>query len=352
MNARICTVVLLMLMLIGPGAGAQGFAGMGSDAEGFALPQRGQSLSFPEDHGAHPDYRIEWWYLTATLRGADGRDYGIQWTLFRSAMAPGEAEGWSSPQVWMGHAGLTTPEQHFVAERFARGGIGQADVVAEPFVAHIDDWSMTGQPGQGLQALEITAQGRDFAYDLMLDAEGPLVFHGDRGYSVKSREGTASYYYSQPFYRVRGILDLPDGPVQVTGSGWLDREWSSQPLSDSQSGWDWFSLSFDSGDKMMAFRLRDSTGDFTSGTWISADDGTTALADGKLIADPLATARVAGRDVPVRWRVQLPERGLDVTLEALNPQSWMSTAFPYWEGPVSITGSHKGRGYLEMTGYE
>ena len=29
----------------------------------------------------------------------------------------------------------------------------------------------------------------------------------------------------------------------------------------------------------------------------------------------------------------------------------MGTSFPYWEGPVSFTGTHRGVGYLEMTGY-
>ena len=109
-------------------ASAQGFAGLGTEAEGFALPERGIPFVVPGDHGAHPDYRIEWWYVTANLTGADGRDYGLQWTLFRSALAPetpgAGAEGWASPQVWMGHAGLTTPEAHFAAERFARGGTG------------------------------------------------------------------------------------------------------------------------------------------------------------------------------------------------------------------------------------
>ena len=112
---------------------AQGFAGLGTQAEGFAEPQLGAALRFPQDHGAHPDYRIEWWYLTANLKDENGTPYGVQWTLFRSALAPGEAEGWQSPQIWMGHAGLTSTTQHFSAERLARGGIGQAGVTVAPF---------------------------------------------------------------------------------------------------------------------------------------------------------------------------------------------------------------------------
>jgi predicted secreted hydrolase len=126
-----------------PAALAQGFAGLGTDADGFALPDRG-GAEFPADHGAHPDYRIEWWYLTANLTGPDGTPYGMQWTLFRTALAPREGRGGTAPQLWMGHAAVTTPDAHHVAERLARGGIGQAGVTSDPFAAWIDDWEMAG----------------------------------------------------------------------------------------------------------------------------------------------------------------------------------------------------------------
>ncbi|MEX5728129.1 putative secreted hydrolase [Rhodovulum iodosum] len=351
MNVR-----LILVLMVWPFAAiAQGFAGLGQGAEGFATPRPGVALEFPADHGAHPSYRIEWWYLTANLKGEDGRSYGVQWTLFRSALAPETREGWADPQIWMGHAGLTTPERHFVAERLARGGIGQAGVTAVPFGAWIDGWRMQGRAAEGrdeLSALSLTAQGTDFAYDLDLTAEGPLVAHGQSGYSTKSESGQASYYYSQPFYRVAGTLDLPEGPIAVTGRAWLDREWSSQPLDAEQKGWDWVSLHFESGEKLMGFQLRSTDGAYTSGTWIGADGRAEPFEDGVLTMTPLGRARVAGRDLPVRWRLELPAKGLDVEIDALNAQSWMETRFAYWEGPVRITGSHRGEGYLEMTGYE
>ncbi|OIQ42567.1 MAG: iron ABC transporter permease [Roseobacter sp. MedPE-SW] len=344
---------LLCLSLLAPGSGfAQGFAGLGTEADGFAIPKPSYRLQFPADHGAHPDFRIEWWYLTANLEDENGESYGIQWTLFRSALAPGEAEGWQSPQIWMGHAGLTSPTEHFSAERLARGGIGQAGVTLGPFAAWIDDWQMTG--AEDLSRLDLSASGDVFSYALKAQAESPLILQGDHGYSVKSPEGQASYYYSQPNYRMEGTLTLPSGPVTVHGNGWLDREWSSQPLSENQSGWDWFSLRFDSGDKLMGFVLRGANGadDFRSGTWISATGEVTPLAPGAFQATPLGQAEVAGRTVPVRWKVQLPEREVSVIVESLNPQSWMDVAFAYWEGPVTVSGSHRGTGYLEMTGYE
>jgi len=342
-------LILLLVMSIAAPAGAQGFAGLGSDADGFAMPDPDYRLSFPADHGPHPAFRIEWWYLTANLRDADGRDYGVQWTLFRSALNPHEAKGWQSPQMWMGNAALTTPERHFVAERLGRGGIGQAGVRIAPFEAWIDDWRMTGR--DDLSELDLTASGAGFAYDLRLRADGPLVLHGESGYSVKSAAGQASFYYSQPSLDVTGVLHLAEGPVGVTGQGWLDREWSSQPLAADQTGWDWFSLTFDDGARMMGFALRGDGPAFVSGTWINADGTGEALRQGALQLEPLQQASVAGRQIPVRWRVQVPEKGLDVEVSALNDQAWMNTSFPYWEGPVRVSGSHAGRGYLEMTGY-
>ncbi len=344
MNAK----VLLICLFAPIAAMAQGYAGLGGSAEGFEVPQRGYEFEFPKDHGPHPAYRIEWWYLTANLQGADGQHYGIQWTLFRSALKPFEVEGWQSPQIWMGHAAVTTPQKHFFAERLSRGGIGQAGVTADPFEAWIDDWHMRGS---SFDTMSLTASGADFRYDLSLDAQGPLVFHGEDGFSVKSRDGQASYYYSQPFYDVEGTLVVEGTEIPVTGQGWLDREWSSQPLAADQSGWDWFSLSFDDGQKLMAFKLRGSRGDFTSATWIDAQGRAQAIPDGTVDLTPLAMHRVAGRDVPTQWRIELQDRDLDVEIRAMTPDAWMGTRFEYWEGPVTVKGSHTGRGYLEMTGY-
>jgi predicted secreted hydrolase len=346
--------VLLLLFLMAVPAMAQGFAGLGSDAPGFALPRRGVDLTFPRDHGAHPDYRIEWWYLTANLKGEDGKDYGAQWTLFRSALAPVEKQGWQDPQLWMGHAAITTAEKHYSAERLARGGIGQAGVTPSPFSARIDGWHMASRAAatDELSALDVAASGDGFSYALNLDATGPLVAQGDRGYSVKSAEGQASYYYSQPFYKVSGMITLEGRPIQVSGQAWFDHEWSSQPLSAAQTGWDWFSFHFASGEKLMGFRLRDDAGGYTSATWINADGTPQAQPPGALSFTPLEWGDANGRRVPVRWRVSLPARGLDVTTRALNEASWMDTRISYWEGPVQLEGSHPGRGYVEMTGYE
>ncbi|WP_369811846.1 lipocalin-like domain-containing protein [Pseudomonas alabamensis] len=356
MNSRIA-VLMLALVLGGCGPGdapptSKGFAGLGQQAEAFEPVRRGQPLVFPRDHGAHEGFRIEWWYVTANLKDAQGRDWGVQWTLFRSALRPGPEIGdWNSPNLWMGNVALTGPQGHRSAETLARGGIGQAGVEAQPFQAWINDWTLKGEGD--IDDLRMTAAGQGFAYDLHLQASKPLILHGDRGYSEKSGQGQASYYYSQPFYTVQGQVELDGQRVEVTGKAWLDREWSSQPLAAGQSGWDWFSLHLGDGAKLMLFRVREAHGaPYQAGTWIDPT-GQAFPVDGKQVRlEPLDWTRQGnGVSVPTRWRLRLPERGVDVQVQAIQPQAWMQTRFPYWEGPVRVVGGEGGEGYLEMTGY-
>jgi predicted secreted hydrolase len=357
MSGKPLWTAALLLALVPGAAAPQGYAGLDTGGAGFAPVTAPARLAFPRDHGPHPGFRLEWWYVTANLTGPDGTGYGAQWTLFRQATAPGPGEpGWSSNQIWMGHAAVTSASLQRTAETFARGGIGQAGVEAAPFHAWIDAWDLaaTAAPAgaDALARLRLTAAGDGFAYDLALSTDRPPVLQGDAGYSVKSTAGQASYYYSQPFFTVTGTLTLDGRGVPVTGSAWLDREWSSQPLAAGQEGWDWFALHLDTGEALMAYRLRSRDGPpFLAATWIDAHGRPEPLAPGAVTVTPGATAEVAGRTLPVRWRLTVPSHGLAVDTEPLNAQSWMGTTFPYWEGPIRFTGTHAGRGYLEMTGY-
>ncbi|PPL14047.1 iron ABC transporter permease, partial [Oceanisphaera arctica] len=326
------------------------------------------------------------WYLTANLEDENGEPLGMQWTLFRQAqqpMAPAastavadlgarpNAEPWAPDQLWMAHMALSRGESHRVAERFARGtsmplpgAAQQAGVTAQPFRAWLDDWRLESLTSQGdeLNRLRLTARAEDengpFGYQLELEAEGPLVRHGIRGFSQKSADGQGSMYYSQPFYRVSGEVWLNGERVAVSGRAWLDREWSSQLLSGNQTGWDWFSLHLDSGSRLMAFRLRGGGAnhdDYLSGSWITPDGEVTPLTAATLTLMPQAFARADGHRVPVRWRLTLPEQNLELEIAARHANRWMNTSVRYWEGAVSVTdaasGAPRGQGYLEMTGY-
>jgi predicted secreted hydrolase len=341
------------------GARAPGFAGLGGAAGNFATVTPGKPLEFPLDHAAHADYRIEWWYVTANLEDDQGKQYGVQWTLFRSALAPAANQpGWSNRNLWLGHAGLTTATLHRSAQTLARGGVGQAGVELQPFRAWIDDWSLSapktqGEPvGDPLNDLRVQAHGGDFSYDLHLQTTRPLVLQGQQGYSRKSEQGQASYYYSQPFFTARGQLQVDGQSVDVHGTAWLDREWSSQYMAGNQQGWDWFSLHLEDGRQLMLFRLRHADGkDYLSGNWIEADGRTEWLGPDEIVLTPAAFTTIDAHKVPTEWSVKIPGKGLDIRTTALNPKAWMALSTPYWEGPVRFSGSQQGVGYLEMTGY-
>ena len=355
-SRRAFTGGAVVLGLGGKAALAQGFAGLGMNGGGFASVIPGKTFAFPADHGPHPDYRIEWWYVTTNLMDAAGIAYGAQWTLFRQAMQPGaQQEGWANQQIWMGHAAVTRADTHRYSETFARGGVGQAGVEPKPFRAWIDSWQMRGLDpirDDSIAPLELTASGTDFSYTLRLDADRALVLQGDGGYSKKSERGQASYYYSQPYFKVAGSITIDDKPAQVTGRAWMDREWSSQPLTSDQTGWDWLSLHLNEGEKLMLFRLRQADGsNYRSGNWILPAGKTEQLASADIEMTPTAFTEIEGRKIPVAWRIAIPRLALSIECSPLNARSWMATSFRYWEGPISFRGSHGGVGYLEMTGY-
>ncbi|WP_233024487.1 lipocalin-like domain-containing protein [Rhodopseudomonas boonkerdii] len=346
----------MLTSLTAPRALAQGFAGLGRDSGDFAPVVAGRTLAFPADHGPHPDFRIEWWYLTANLADAAGHAYGAQWTLFRQAMAPDARDnGWATPQIWMGHAAVTSATAHRSAETFARGGIGQAGVTATPFRAWIDAWEMRGLDrftDMNVAPLDVAASAENFSYRLRLDANQSLVLQGDSGYSRKSERGQASYYYSQPYFTASGSATIDGKDIAVTGRAWMDREFSSQPLASDQTGWDWFSLHLPGDEKLMLFRLRQKDGShYFAGNWISANGKSEQLASDAIAMTSTVTTDIAGRKIPTAWHVSIASRGLQIETTPLNAQSWMATSFAYWEGPVHFSGTHDGVGYLEMTGY-
>jgi predicted secreted hydrolase len=271
-------------------------------------------------------------------------------------MAPGaQQEGWANQQIWMGHAAVTSAGTHRTSETFARGGVGQAGVGAKPFRAWIDSWEMRGPEGMSdmtIAPLDLRASGADFSYALRLSADRPLVLQGDAGYSQKSERGQASYYFSQPYFKASGTITIDDKQVAVTGLAWMDREWSSQPLASDQTGWDWFSLHLDSAEKLMLFQLRQHDGqNYFSGNWIGPDGKSVQVASADIAMTPVSSTEVAGRKVPTQWSIAIPSRGLQIETAPLNAKSWMTTSFPYWEGPIAFRRSHSGIGYLEMTGY-
>ncbi|MDF0533984.1 lipocalin-like domain-containing protein [Shewanella sp. A32] len=361
---------LLPLLLLTACTPAEKSASMGQILgradTGFAQVLPGKNFAFPEDHLAHPKFRQEWWYLTANLHTADGTPLGLQWTQFRialSAAAPASSSPWASNQLYMAHAALTFKQQHLTAERWGRGTHGEqapAQVSGPPLSVRLDDWQWQAQagsdnPNHGLLPATLSVADAQFAYNLQLSANAPLVLQGDHGYSRKSADGkVASYYYSQPFINVDGTV-LHQGRWQhVSGIAWLDREWSSEFLSRQQQGWDWFALHLNDGSALMLFQLRGtdkSDKAFYSGKRMFPDGRSHSLSAKDIRMQATAWQQTTSGRYPVSWHLSLPTEQLELDITPLNRNAVMPLSVSYWEGPISISGSQQGAGYLELTGY-
>jgi predicted secreted hydrolase len=350
------------------GAGTNDFAVLAQANDAYAQARPGEALVFPRDHGAHPDYRIEWWYLTANLEDETGRAWGLQWTLFRTAMVPPEppsgqptAEAtnpWQNGQVYMAHFAVSAPDEHRAFQRYARGGdhggVRQAGVDASPFAAWLDDWRLESL-GEAWLPLRVVAAQDGVFVDLSLDSERDLVLQGEAGFSQKHPGGGGSWYYSHPWLQAEGSVTFAGETVPVRGQAWLDREWSSQFLQEDQQGWDWFALHLEGGDKLMAFQLRSPRGEpYRHAVLLTADGQRRTASTGEVSFTPERRASVAGRQVPVAWTLSWPAAEIELDVEAGLDDQWMDVDFPYWEGRVVVRdpeGQTVGVGYLEMTGY-
>jgi len=364
MNTKRIVWLLFMICCGSYAYAADSFQLLRSDPTGYAEVKPNREWRFPQDHLPHETYRIEWWYLTANLSDEAGNQYGVHWTLFRQSLDtepnPG---GWSSNQVWMAHGAISTPKGHVYKQRFARGGIGQAGVKLNSdglFEAWLDDWTWRGNSASPLPGqLEFAVD--DFKISLSLKASTPWVLQGESGYSQKSSMGQASYYYSQPHINITAQLTrhkVPnETPIKLTGQGWLDREWSSQPLAPDQPGWDWLSIHLDDGNALMIYRLRHTNGDhWYSGSWVNPDGISETLGPDDIVFKETRRTSVEvssgqSREMPLHWRIELPSKNLAWDVAPLSAEHWLDTAFPYWEGPIEVTGSTTGKGFMELTGY-
>ncbi len=330
---------------------------LGQSEQSYTPVVKGKALEFPHDHGPHNDFRHEWWYLTANLIDENGKALGIQWTQFRVAVDPQQkpsSGNWHSQQMYMAHSAVTTGTLHYADEKWSRAHPELAGVESAPFRVFIDDWQWRSST-QELFPATLIAKSKEFSYSLTLTSSAPYQKQGEQGYSVKSADkSVASYYYSQPFIQVSGEVTIDGHRHNVTGQGWIDREWSSQFLLDSQQGWDWFALRLNKETSLVVFQLRDSsTGEanYAHAKLMHEDGSGQAFSIDDITLQVIQQTAIEGRPYPTSWRIQIPSQQIDVSVSALNPMAKMPLTVPYWEGPVSLSGSHSGTGYMELTGY-
>jgi predicted secreted hydrolase len=331
-----------------------------SPASSFPPVVRGRSLAFPRDHGSHPDYRNEWWYVTGLVHDAGGRELGVQVTFFRNR--PGVAESGASRfaprQLMFAHAAIADPAHGRLRhdQRSERAVFDLAGADETTTRTWLRDWSLTLDGDSYIARIA----ARDFALDLRFRATQPVLLQGDGGYSRKGPLPIqASYYYSRPQLETAGTIVVDGRAREVSGRAWLDHEWSSEYMAEQAVGWDWIGINLDDGGALMAFRMRDR---MHGAVWAGGArrDGTGATQ----VFGPEAVRFSPGRRwtsprtsiiYPVEFEVHAG--GVDYSiLPMMDDQeldSLASTATIYWEGAVRVTraGRPAGRGYLELTGY-
>lgn len=308
----------------------------------------------PQDFAFHNSFQHEWWHYFANVTDQYGEQYGVQWSYFRVASSDSDWSGWLSPQIFVSHIVVTHANQVWKEQRAARGGIGQAGMTNRPFRIWIDNWNWralgeTPFPGQ------LTVSTDDFDVQLMSVTRGPFVLPGEKGYRQKhDLLPVSSYNLSAPFLRVQGVLNLGNGQLlDVEGDAWMSKEWGSGLMAEGQQGWDWFVLHLDDETTLSLNRYRHSK-------QIPHVFGSLSTTDGKVIdlsSDdvkmvPVKSKTLAnGKILPLQWSIEIPEHGISLTTQVMNPNTWLPFVIPYWEGPVSTTGSHQAQGFMQLTGY-
>jgi predicted secreted hydrolase len=334
----------------------------------FVVADGSRPLTFPQDFGAHEDFRTEWWYYTGNLQTPQGRHFAFELTIFRVGLLPPTAElptdsQWYDRSVYFAHFAISdiAAERFYAFERYSRPGPGLAGAQVDPYRVWIEDWSITERE-PGVYHLQATQE--QVAIDLTLTDEMGIILHGENGYSRKGENVTnASYYYSQPRLRAEGLVQVNDVQHPVSGLAWKDHEFSSSALDENQIGWDWFSLQFEDGSALMLFQLRERDGGISassSGTFITRDGNPEPVQNTDFeiaVLDQWRSPHTHGL-YPSAWSIQLNKS--DCLLEV---HPWMADQelnFPtvtYWEGAVHFEGIcdnrvlARGNGYVELTGY-
>ena len=323
-----------------------------------ALPLK--TLTFPRDRGAHPDFRTEWWYITGQALAGD-RLFGFQLTFFRSRIdaTQGMASKFAAKQLLFAHAAITdvAGQKLHHDQRIARSGFTVASASESDMALRLRDWSLQSQGNTYTASLPAA----DFGLNLQFTETQAVLLQGKNGLSRKGPdEKQASYYYSQPQLATRGTLRVGGKALDVTGTAWLDHEWSQELLHPSATGWDWIGMNLLDGSALTAFRLRDKNGGavWDGGSFRSAKGELFVFSRGEVIFKPTRFWRspLSQTTYPVEWIVRTPADFYTVKAVIDNQEldSRQSTGSIYWEGLsdlIDSNGKLVGRGYLEMTGY-
>jgi predicted secreted hydrolase len=353
----------------------------------FDIPRPGRTFAFPRDHGSHPEFRIEWWYITGHLWDASSNRFGFQSTFFRTAAPPSPlptphaTPTFGADHLFLAHAALlnTASGTFSHRERLHRQGWAAG---AATHSLHV--WNETSSltllpdpdPDPSSNSTPTTTPAlrlvdtlrTDAAWDLTLSPAKPLVIFGTNGVSRKGASpSAASHYLTFPRLLAHGTLTLASSPPRpVHGIAWMDHEFGSSQLAPDQTGWDWLSIQLHDGREIMAYRLRKtdgSTDPFSTLAWIDRSGAAQHLPPSAFQLQPLASwsSPRSGATYPSGFRLITPDPslGTDTVLHIvplLQEQEMPGRIgdVPYWEGACRVLtpdGQERGVAFVELAGY-
>ncbi len=341
--------------------------GTASDDDLFQKAETPVNFQFPKDHGGHRQFRNEWWYWVGHLRTREGREFGYQWTIFRTSLFPqdsaqAQSSPWQSQSMYMGHFAVSDMQENkfYSFERFSRESLGLAGVQIQPFQLWLEDWKLAENPKKPLQwTLQVQQQG--LALNLHFQMDTQLILQGRQGLSQKgSQLGNASYYYSLPRVQTQGTVSIQEETFEVVGESWQDREWSTSSLEKGLEGWDWFAIQLASGENIMVYLLRkrdQSKSRWSSGIFIR-NQQTQSLTAEDFQIDVLETwtSPKTNKTYPSGWLLKIPKEQLTLTIMPKMKHQEHLFQFHYWEGAADVQGTLQdqdttGNAYVELVGY-
>lgn len=303
-------------------------------------------LNLPADDAPHGS-GMEWWYYNGILSAKNGDRYAFHVAVF-------VANGLIKHTVM--HAALTDLQ---TGKRFASqtrtGGI-PAQRTATGFDFRQDGWQVSASGPSHL--IRTSFEGTSMS--LELTDSHPAVAHRAAGSDTPGLldfgKSGISYYYSRPRIAAQGRITVAGKPIQVSGDVWFDHQWGDFDVLTL--GWNWFALHLADGSDVMLYQLFDPDGQkvLTAGTVSDAKGNAHPLQSGDIDMTPVSTWTSPKTKInyPVEWRVKLPSGVLNIKPFIPDGEfdSGETSANVYWEGPVKVSGSSDGEGFLELSGYD
>lgn len=357
----------------------------------------------------HASSTTEWWYLKAHVETVDGRGFSLFAAFFRVLRGRDETTGelqYAHSLTWaLSDPGRRRYVTQSLVDRSAPSlgiqkldrGEGTRDVrirramrevcardkvpypdrmfARTPHVAQrrleleFDDARLS-RTDDGRYRLELMHDQAKVGCSLVFTPRKAAVRHGDDGV-VKGTQGEDMFYYFVPRCDVEG--ELVDAGVRVplrSGSGWYDHEFGRHPEGEAavdkgkrdDVAWNWCGAQLDDGSELSAYRIVDLTTEEVLGERVlvvEADGTRHEYRTGSFEPRNLWRSTRSFNEYPTRWSLQVPEAGLELSLDAaFDDQEFITVVSKpaFWEGRVDVHGTRRGRpvrglGYVERSGF-